>query len=85
MFGPVVAKAINKASAILDEPLDSKVATPQVQLAAAKLVIEKAYDLTNDVYGKEKDQLEDPEDDQPKDVAPTQARFSTKVIPIKGD
>ena len=85
-FGPVVAKAINKASVILDEPLDSKVATPQVQLAAAKLVIEKAHDLVNEVYGREKDQLDDPEEDeQPKEVAPTQARFSTKVVSIKGD
>lgn len=82
-FGPVVAKAINKASVILDEPLDSKIATPQVQLAAAKLVIEKAHDLVNEVYGREKDQMDDPdEDEQPKGVAPTQARFSTKVVSI---
>lgn len=82
-FGPVVAKAINKASVILDEPLDSKVATPQVQLAAAKLVIEKAHDLVNEVYGREKDQESDPEeDDQPKEVVPKQAVFSTKVVSI---
>jgi hypothetical protein len=83
LFGPIVGKAITKASQILDEPLDSKVASGQLQLSAAKLIIEKAIELNNDVYKKEADQLDDPEEDeQPKDVAPAQKRFSTKVVSI---
>jgi hypothetical protein len=86
LFGPVIAKALKKAEDILDEPLNSQIVSTNTQLSAAKLVIDKAIDLTNEVYGKEADQLDDPEEDeQPKDVAPTQARFSTKVVPIKND
>lgn len=86
LFGPIVGKAITKASQILDEPLDSKVASGQLQLSAAKLIIEKAIELNNDVYGKEKDQIEDPaEDDEPEEKGPQQARFVTNVIPMKND
>lgn len=86
LFGPVVAKALKKAEDILDEPLNSQTVSTNTQLSAAKLVIDKAIDLTNEVYGKEKDQEDDPADDeQPKEPATTQARFSTKVVPIKGD
>ena len=86
LFGPVVAKALKKAEDILDEPLNSQIVSTNTQLSAAKLVIDKAIDLTNEVYGKEADQLDDPEEDeQPKDVAPAQKRFSTKVVNINGD
>jgi hypothetical protein len=86
LFGPVVAKALKKAEDILDEPLNSQIVSTNTQLSAAKLVIDKAIDLTNEVYGKEADQLDDPEEDeQPKDVAPAQKRFSTKVVNIKSD
>lgn len=80
---PIVAKAVNKASQILDADLTSTSVSATTQLQAAKLIIDKAIELNNDVYTKEKDQLDDPEEDeQPKDVAPTQARFSTKVVSI---
>ena len=86
LFGPVVAKALKKAEDILDEPLNSQIVSTNTQLSAAKLVIDKAIDLTNEVYGKEADQLDDPEEDeQPKNVAPIKAEFSTKVVPIKSD
>lgn len=83
LFGPVVAKALRKAEAILDEPLNSEIVSTNTQLSAAKLVIDKAIDLTNEVYGKEADQESDPVDDEPsKDDVQPQARFSTKVISI---
>ena len=80
---PIVAKAVNKASQILDADLTSTSVSATTQLQAAKLIIDKAIELNNDVYTKEKDQLDDPEEDeQPKDVAPKQAVFSTKVVSI---
>lgn len=85
LFGPVVAKALKKAEAILDEPLNSQTVSTNTQLSAAKLVIDKAIDLTNEVYGKEPDQIEDPADDEPEEKGPQQARFVTNVIPMKSD
>lgn len=85
LLGPVVAKAIMKASQILDADLSSTTVSATTQLQAAKLIIDKAIELNNDVYKKEPDQLEDPVDDEPKEPATTQARFSTVVVPIKGD
>lgn len=85
LLTPVVAKAINKASQILDADLSSTTVSATTQLQAAKLIIDKAIELNNDVYKKEADQLEDPADDEPKEPATTQARFSTKVVNIKGD
>lgn len=82
---PIVAKAVNKASQILDADLSSTTVSATTQLQAAKLIIDKAIELNNDVYKKEADQLEDPVDDEPKEPVATQARFSTKVVPIKGD
>jgi hypothetical protein len=80
---PLLAKAMKKAEAILDEPLDSKNVTSTTQLSAVKLVVDNAISLRNEVYGREKDQESDPEEDeQSKDVAPVQARFSTKVVSI---
>lgn len=80
---PIVAKAVNKASQILDADLTSTSVSATTQLQAAKLIIDKAIELNNDVYKKEADQLDDPVDDeQPKEVVPTQARFSTKVVSI---
>lgn len=82
---PLLAKALKKAEAILDEPLDSKNVTSTTQLSAVKLVVDNAISLRNEVYGREKDQESDPIDDEPKEPATTQARFSTVVVPIKGD
>jgi hypothetical protein len=83
---PLLAKALKKAEAILDEPLDSKNVTSTTQLSAVKLVVDNAISLRNEVYGREKDQESDPEEDeQPKNVAPIKAEFSTKVVNINGD
>jgi hypothetical protein len=79
---PLLAKALKKAEAILDEPLDSKNVTSTTQLSAVKLVVDNAISLRNEVYGREKDQLEDPEDDPKEPVVQPQARFSTKVVSI---
>lgn len=81
---PLLAKALKKAADILDAPLENnKGVTATTQLQAAKLVIDKSLELREIVYGREPDQSDDPEEDeQPKDVAPTQARFSTKVVSI---
>jgi hypothetical protein len=46
------------------------------------LIVDNAISLRNEVYGREKDQLEDPEDDPKEPVAQPQARFSTKVVSI---
>lgn len=86
LIDPILAKAVLKAGQILDADLSSKDVSATTQLQAAKLIIDKAIDLREAVFAKEKDQLEDPdEEEQPKDVVTTQARFSTKVVPIKGD
>lgn len=80
---PLLAKAMRKAEAILDEPLDSKNVTSTTQLSAVKLIVDNAISLRNDVYGKEKGQEDDPTDDESEDKAPQQARFVTNVIPMK--
>jgi hypothetical protein len=81
---PLLAKALKKAEAILDAPLeDNKGVSATTQLQAAKLVIDKCLELREVVYGKEPDQIEDPADDEPEDKAPQQARFVTNVIPMK--
>lgn len=80
---PLLAKAMKKAEAILDEPLDSKNVTSTTQLSAVKLIVDNAISMRNDVYGKEKGQEDDPADDEPEDKAPQQARFVTNVIPMK--
>lgn len=86
LIDPLLSKALKKAEAILDEPLDSKNVTSTTQLSAVKLIVDNAISLRNEVYGREKDQESDPVDDEPsKDEVQPQARFSTKVIPIKGE
>lgn len=86
LIDPILAKAVLKAGQILDADLNSKDVSATTQLQAAKLIIDKAIDLREAVFAKEKDQLEDPEEDeQPKEPVVTQARFSTVVVPIKGD
>ena len=83
LIDPILAKAVLKAGQILDADLSSKDVSATTQLQAAKLIIDKAIDLREAVFAKEKDQLDDPEEDeQPKEVVPTQARFSTKVVSI---
>ena len=83
LIDPILAKAVLKAGQILDADLSSKDVSATTQLQAAKLIIDKAIDLREAVFAKEKDQLDDPEEDeQAKEVVPTQARFSTKVVSI---
>lgn len=84
---PLLAKALKKAADILDAPLENnKGVTATTQLQAAKLVIDKSLELREIVYGREHDQIDDPVDDEPsKDDVQPQARFSTKVVPIKSD
>ena len=83
LIDPLLAKALKKAEAILDEPLDSKNVTSTTQLSAVKLIVDNAISLRNEVYGREKGQETDPEEDDPKEpVVQPQARFSTKVVSI---
>lgn len=49
-LNPVVAKALAKAEAILDADLEKSGVSATVQLQAAKLVIDKAIELTNECY-----------------------------------
>lgn len=56
---PLLAKALLKAEAILDQPLTSDKVAASIQLQAAKLVIDKCIDLRDEVYTKEKDQIDD--------------------------
>lgn len=79
---PLLAKALKKAEQILDEPLDSKTVSTTTQLSAVKLVVDKSLELREVVYGREKDQSSDPEDDPKEPVVQPQARFSTKVVSI---
>jgi hypothetical protein len=60
---PLLAKALKKAEAILDTDLTSDKVSATVQLQAAKLIIEKAIELRQEVYKKEADQIEDASDD----------------------
>ena len=83
LIDPLLSKALKKAEAILDEPLDSKNVTSTTQLSAVKLVVDNAISLREIVYGREKDQESDPEEDDSKEpVVQPQARFSTKVVSI---
>ena len=82
LIDPILAKAVLKAGQILDADLSSKDVSATTQLQAAKLIIDKAIDLREAVFAKEKDQLEDPEDDPKEPVVQPQARFSTKVVSI---
>ena len=66
---PLLAKALKKAEAILDTDLTSDKVSATVQLQAAKLIIDKSIELRQEVYQKEKDQIESPtdeDDDEPK-------------------
>ena len=49
-LNPIVAKALAKAEAILDADLEKSGVSATVQLQAAKLVIDKAIELTNECY-----------------------------------
>ena len=82
LIDPILAKAVLKAGQILDADLSSKDVSATTQLQAAKLIIDKAIDLREAVFAKEKDQLEDPEDDPKEPAVQPQARFSTKVVSI---
>ncbi len=80
------AKSLKKIEQILDVDLDSKNVTGITQLQAAKFIIDKSIELRQAVYGSEGS---DKEEDEAKiaevEKLPTQARFSTKVVPIKND
>lgn len=62
---PLLTKALLKAEEILNQPLGAEGVTAQIQLQAAKLIIDKCIDLRDEVYTKEKDQIEDIEDEEP--------------------
>ena len=58
-----VAKALAKAEAILDADLEKSGVSATVQLQAAKLVIDKAIELTNECYKPDTPTGEAPQDD----------------------
>ena len=62
-LSPVVAKALAKAEAILDADLKESGVSATVQLQAAKLVIDKAIELTNECYKPDTASGEAPQDD----------------------
>ena len=62
-LNPVVAKALAKAEAILDADLEKGGVSATVQLQAAKLVIDKAIELTNECYKPDTPTGEAPQDD----------------------
>ena len=62
-LSPVVAKALAKAEAILDADLEKGGVSATVQLQAAKLVIDKAIELTNECYKPDTASGEAPQDD----------------------
>jgi len=62
-LSPVVAKALAKAEAILDADLEKSGVSATVQLQAAKLVIDKAIELTNECYKPDTASGEAPQDD----------------------
>ena len=62
-LNPVVAKALAKAEAILDADLEKSGVSATVQLQAAKLVIDKAIELTNECYKPDTASGEAPQDD----------------------
>jgi hypothetical protein len=84
-FSPLLDKALKKAESILDAPLDSKTVTSTTQLAAVKMIVDRNLELLEIVYGKQEGDEDDFKVEAKPDAVPTQARFSTKVIPIKGD
>ena len=55
------------------------------RLPAVKLIVDRNLELLDIVYEKQEGDEDDFKDEVKPDVAPTQARFSTKVISIKGD
>ena len=62
-LNPIVAKALAKAEAILDADLEKGGVSATVQLQAAKLVIDKAIELTNECYKPDTASGEAPQDD----------------------
>jgi hypothetical protein len=62
-LNPIVAKALAKAEAILDADLEKGGVSATVQLQAAKLVIDKAIELTNECYKPDTPTGEAPQDD----------------------
>ena len=62
-LNPIVAKALAKAEAILDADLEKSGVSATVQLQAAKLVIDKAIELTNECYKPDTVSGEAPQDD----------------------
>jgi hypothetical protein len=79
---PLLAKALKKAEAILDTDLTSDKVSATVQLQAAKLIIDKSIELRQEVYQKEKDQLDDPKDNEDDDE-PRGAVLSFSIVDQK--
>lgn len=60
---PLLAKAINKAEAILDADLEESKVSATVQLQAVKLIVDKAIELRNECYKPDTASGEAPQDD----------------------
>lgn len=60
---PILAKAINKAEAILDADLENSKVSATVQLQAVKLIVDKAIELRNECYKPDTPTGEAPQDD----------------------
>ena len=66
---PLLAKAINKAEAILDADLEESKVSATVQLQAVKLIVDKAIELRNECYKPDTPTGEAPQDDDEEESA----------------
>jgi len=66
---PLLAKAINKAEAILDADLEESKVSATVQLQAVKLIVDKAIELRNECYKPDTASGEAPQDDDEEESA----------------
>jgi len=66
---PILAKAINKAEAILDADLENSKVSATVQLQAVKLIVDKAIELRNECYKPDTPTGEAPQDDDEEEGA----------------
>jgi hypothetical protein len=73
----MLAEAMEKASKILKADISDKGVSASVQLQAVKLIVDNHLKLTEEVYKREKDQSEDPNDE----VEETQGAVLSFVIP----
>lgn len=72
---PLAAEAIVTTSEIMRD----KDASPTVRLQASKFIIERIADLIDEAYGKERDQVDDPKDNEDDDE-PKGAVLSFSIV-----